>query len=122
MSSTKNEKKLAFDIDDMLDEINEDQKEALRKEGKEPYLTLEEGETVILIDGTVKPVESVGDFGKRLTWRVTKGGEKYDLTASMSLSKKLLKALKANINPMTIIRVGEAKQTRYSIKGLNKKA
>lgn len=113
-------KNMAFNIDEMLNGIKTTQKEELIKEGKRPFYTLEEGETKIFIDITVKPTEDIGDFGKRLRWRIKVEKEEYDLTASMSLSKKILFALKQNVNPMILIRTGEGKQTRYSVKGLKK--
>ena len=99
----------------------EDRRQKVMKEkGMADFITLEEGETKLTFDTTKEPREQDGDFGLRTIFRVLKDGKEYDLSASDALARKILNAMAAGINPMTIIRVGEGKQTRFSIKELKK--
>ena len=113
MNQTKNS---GFDPDKYIEEAKAAQEAQLIKEGKRPYLILSEGETTVTVDMQTPPREETGDFGKKLIFRVENNGKEHDLPCSMSLAKKILYQLKDKNNPMTLIRAGEGKQTRYSVK------
>jgi hypothetical protein len=102
--------------------LEERRKKVMQEKGLEEFYTLEEGETLILFDLTKEPrLDETGDFGMKTIFRVKIGDKPYDLSASDSLAKKIYNGLTLGYNPMTIIRVGEEKQTRYSVKELKKK-
>ena len=99
------------------EQLNKDRKAALKEQGKAEFLTLPEGVTTIHVDCTVALREMDGDFGKRKVFRITSDGEEYDLPASYSLAAKILKTMTAEkTTNVQIIRAGEGKQTRYSVK------
>jgi hypothetical protein len=85
------------------------------------YFSIPEGETAIEIDMSQPPEEREGDFGTQYIYHIKVNGEHYLLSASMRLDRLIISALSEGINPMTIIRTGTKKQTRYSIKELAKK-
>lgn len=82
-------------------------------------LTLEQGETMILIKNPEKePREITGKWGQQRVFTVQIKGEIFDWAVSLNspLYRELLDVLAKGINPITIIRAGREKQTRYSIK------
>jgi hypothetical protein len=85
------------------------------------YFSIPEGETVIEVDVNQPPEKREGDFGPQYVYRVRMNGEQYLLSASVRLDRLIVLALSEGINPMTIIRTGMKKETRYSIKELAKK-
>jgi hypothetical protein len=85
------------------------------------YFTIPEGETAIEIDLNHPAEEREGDYGKQFVYRIKANGEKYLLSASITLDRLIISALGEGINPMTLVRVGTKKQTRYSIKELAQK-
>jgi hypothetical protein len=85
------------------------------------YFAVPEGETIIEVDLNNPAEEREGDFGKQFVYHIKANGEKYLLSASITLDRLIISALSKDINPMTLIRVGTKKQTRYSIKELSKK-
>lgn len=95
---------------------------AIQKEREEnsKYLSLKNGENIIKIDLNVLPLEQKGRFGARqiYTTCTVKGDKQLLLSASMMLDSLIIKALSNGINPFTLIKVGEGKDTRYAIKEL----
>jgi hypothetical protein len=85
------------------------------------YLTVPEGETAIEVDLNHPAEEKEGDYGKQFMYRIKVDGKQYLLSASITLDRLIISALSEGINPMTLIRTGTKKQTRYSIKELAKR-
>jgi hypothetical protein len=85
------------------------------------YFSIPEGETTIEIDLSHAPQEKEGDFGKQFVYHIKANNKDYMLSASIVLDGLLISALSQGINPMTLIRTGTRKQTRYSIKELSNK-
>lgn len=85
------------------------------------YFSIPEGETKIEIDLSHAPQEKEGDFGKQFVYHIKANNADYLLSASVMLDRLIISALSEGINPMTLIRTGTKKQTRYSIKELARK-
>ncbi len=108
---------MAWKPEEMFDTVNQERKAALKAEGKAEFLTIPEGVTIVNIDTTVAVREIDGDFGKRKIFRAKVKGDDYDLPVSFSLAKKILKTMTEDkTTKIQIIRAGEGKQTRYSVK------
>lgn len=85
------------------------------------YYQFPQGETKILINTDTPPLEQVNKFGKKqFVYEVLVNGEKKKVSINIVLDRAVIQCLSEEINPMTIIRVGEGTQTRYSIKELSK--
>lgn len=91
------------------------------REENSKYLALKNGENIVKIDLSILPVEQKGKFGVRqiYTTMTMKGDKQLLLSASVVLDALIIKALSAGINPFTLIKVGEGKDTRYAIKELD---
>jgi hypothetical protein len=98
-----------------------DRKQWHNENTRPQYFSVPEGETVIELDVNEPPEERQGEFGPQYVYHVKVNNEHYLLSASMRLDRLIVLALSEAINPMTIIRTGMKKQTRYSIKELAKK-
>jgi hypothetical protein len=85
------------------------------------YFSVPEGETAIEVDLSRPAEEREGDYGKQFVYHIKANGKQYLLSASVTLDGLIILALSEGINPMTLIRTGTKKQTRYSIKELAKK-
>lgn len=85
------------------------------------YFKVPEGETLIEIDLNHAPEEKEGNFGTQYIYHIKANGERYLLSASMRLDRLIISALSEGVNPMTLVRIGTRRQTRYSIKELAKK-
>jgi hypothetical protein len=85
------------------------------------YFSIPEGETSIELNLSKAPQEREGTFGKQFVYHITANNKDYLLSASLVLDRLIISALSEGINPMTIIRTGTKKQTRYNIKELAKK-
>lgn len=59
-----------------------------------------------------------GKFGDRWHYKVDAEGKEKILSASVVLDRMLVEAMKEGIFEITLIKVGEGKSTRYSIKEL----
>lgn len=92
------------------------------REENSKYLSLKSGENTVKIDLNVLPVETKGKFGTKMVYTtcIMKGDKPLLLSASVVLDALIIKALSEGINPFTLIKVGEGKDTRYAIKELNK--
>lgn len=107
--------------------LDDRRKKNMEEKGLAEFYTLEEGETRLKFLDHPPREDTTGEFGVRTIFRVKVLSDpdakepEYDLSASDALSRKILNALEVGINPLTIIRVGEEKNTRYSIKELKKK-
>lgn len=94
-----------------------------RREENNKYVQLVQGEQIIKIDMTQIPIETQTKQGyPRYVWQTenTKNGNKLFLSTSPTLNGFIVEALLADINPFTLIKVGEGKNTRYSIKELGR--
>ena len=98
-----------------------DRKQWHKAHSQPKYFTVPEGETTIEIDVDQPAEEREGDYGKQFVYHIKANGEQYILSASITLDRLIISALSEGINPMTLVRVGAKKQTRYSIKELAKK-
>lgn len=111
--------------------INEDwlqqRQQNLKKEREKnsKYLALKNGENTVKLDVSVMPVEDPnGKFGKRMiyTTEIVRNIDGKDvkllLSTSPALETLILKALATGINPFTLIKIGEGRNTRYAIKEL----
>lgn len=85
------------------------------------YFSVPEGETLLEIDLSHAPEEREGDFGRQFVYHIKANDTHFLLSASSMLDRLIISALSEGINPMTLIRTGTKKQTRYSIKELSKK-
>jgi hypothetical protein len=92
----------------------------IKKEREEnsKYFSLRNGENIIKIDLTQLPIETTGKYGSKFVWQTQteKNGVKLLLSASPTLDALITKALANHVNPFTLIKVGEGKETRYAIK------
>lgn len=90
------------------------------REENSKFLSLKNGENVIKIDLSQLPIEDKGKYGKKFVYQtmIEKNGRKLLLSASVTLDSMIIKALSKGINPFTLIKVGEGKETRYAIKEL----
>lgn len=90
------------------------------KEENSKYVQLKNGENIIKIDMSMLPIEQKGKYGVKMVYQTLneKNGKKLLLSASATLDALIIKALCAGINPMTLYKLGEGKDTRYSIKEL----
>lgn len=108
-----------------LETRNQQIKKEKEENGK--FVSLKNGENKIEIDLSVLPQEQLGGkFGKRFIYTTTtkKKTEKGEigllLSASPVLDALIIKSLSQGVNPFTLIKVGEGKETRYDIKELTK--
>lgn len=90
------------------------------KEENSRYISLKNGENILKIDLNFLPVEEKGKYGTRIVYTTAnmKGDKALLLSASIVLDSLIIKALSNGINPFTLIKVGEGKNTRYAIKEL----
>jgi hypothetical protein len=90
------------------------------KEENSKYYQLKNGENIIKIDLTQLPIEANGKYGKKYVYQTMteKNGRKLLLSASTTLDSLIIKCLTNGINPFTLIKVGEGKDTRYAVKEL----
>lgn len=93
---------------------------AKRKIENSKFYKIPEGETEILVSTTKPPTEIEKFNKKRSQYEITVNGKSLILECGITLDSLILKALKQNMNPMIIIRVGTDINTMYSIKGLSK--
>jgi len=108
---------MTWNPEDVNETLRQETLARLRAEGKEEFLTLEEGVTVLTVDTSVAIREMNGEFGVRKIFRVTVNKKPYDLPLSPSTAKQLTKCMMNDkTNKVQIIRAGQKKQTRYSIK------
>lgn len=93
---------------------------AQQKEQNSKFVSLKNGENKIGIDLNNLPEPQNTKFGVRMVYTTTtkKGEKSLLLSASIVLDSLIVKALSAGINPFTLIKVGEGKETRYAIKEL----
>ena len=92
------------------------------KDENSKYVKLRNGENIIKIDLSQRPIEQTGKFGKRYVWQtmIEKNGQKLLLSASATLDSLIIQCLSEAINPFTLIKVGEGKDTRYDVKEFQK--
>ena len=88
------------------------------KEENSKYFKLHNGENKIEIDLSQLPIDETGLYGKRFVYQTTSenNGKKLLLSASVTLDAMIIKCLSEGINPFTLIKTGEGKNTRYEIK------
>lgn len=96
----------------------EEIKKEKEKFGK--YLSLKNGENIVKINLEHLPVSTDTKFGTRYVYTtcIKRNDKELLLSASPILDGLIIKALSNNINPFTLIKVGEGKNTRYAIKEL----
>lgn len=121
MSTIKKQTNLPSWLDGKQKILNERRAKVMKEKGMAEFYTLPEGESKIFIDINKEPREQDGDFGLRTIFRINAEGKEYDLSCSDALARRIYNALTAGVNPMTVIRIGDGKQTRFSIKELKKK-
>ena len=102
------------------EEFLKNRMEEIKKEKDEnsKYLSLKNGENIVKIDLGFLPEKVNGKFGTRYVYTtcIKKGERQLFLSASPMLDGLIIKALSEGINPFTLIKVGEGKNTRYAIK------
>ena len=96
--------------------VKERRNKALEERGYAEFYKFPQGETEVTVDVGVQPREKTGDFGLQTILRVTIDGKPYDIAVKDMLYYKILKKLEQGQTTMTIVRAGEGKQTRYSLK------
>lgn len=85
---------------------------------KSEYFTFPVGETKIKILDNL-PERKISKYGtNQWLYIIEVNGKTKKLTVNVILDRAIIHALSEDINPMTIIRTGKAKDTRYSIKEL----
>jgi hypothetical protein len=92
-----------------------------QRELNSKYISLKNGENVIKIDMNILPIEDKnGKYGAKQVYTTCsmKGDKPLLLSASIILDALIIKALSKGINPFTLIKLGEGKETRYAIKEL----
>lgn len=83
------------------------------------FFKFPQGETQIFVDMQVPPVSKISKFGNiQWIYQVKVNGEIKKISVNVILDRAIIQALSEEINPMTIIRTGKEKDTRYSIKEL----
>lgn len=103
-------------VTDMQIEIQKQQDEYMKTRSE--YVKLPLGETVVIIENR-PPIKGFNKWGnEQYTYTVNVNGEEKKLSANVILHIGIIQALSESINPMTIIRTGKGKETRYSIKEL----
>ena len=90
-----------------------------RKIDNSKFYKIPEGETTIEVSTAVPPIEVEKFNKKRSQYTIIVNGKEQILECGITLDSLILKALKQNLNPMTIIRVRTDIKTSYSIKGLS---
>lgn len=88
------------------------------KEDNSKFFKLKNGENIIKIDLSQLPIEETGKYGKRFIYQTVtvKNGTPLLLSASKTLDSMVIKCLSEGLNPFTLIKLGEGKDTRYDIK------
>jgi hypothetical protein len=91
-----------------------------QKEENSKYYQLKNGENIIKINLSQLPIDVKGKYGMKHVYETMteKNGVKLLLSASDALDALIIKALSHGLNPFTLIKVGEGKETRYAIKEL----
>lgn len=113
---TKKEKSLW--IKSKLKKIEDERKAAFKEKGYEDLFIFPQGETQITIDTTKAPREIKTRRGLRDVYRIIHNNKPYDLMINpiTTLSELVLKMLMLGQDTFTVVRVGTAKDTRYTIK------
>lgn len=89
------------------------------KEDRSQFFKFPKGETVIEVDTNTAPVELEKFSGKRRTqYKIKVNNEVKTLEVGVQLDTLIINALMQNLNPMTVIRIGDGIKTQYSIKEL----
>lgn len=91
------------------------------KEENSKYLQLKTGENIIKIDLSQLPIEDkTGQYGTKMVYQTLteKNGRKLLLSASPTLDALIIKCLCKGLNPFTLVKTGEGKNTRYAVKEL----
>lgn len=83
------------------------------------FFKIPAGETEIEVDLDVVPERREGLYGIQYVYTVTIDKKRWLLGASERLDKLITAALMQGLNPFTLERDGEGKNTRYAIKGLD---
>lgn len=102
----------------LKNELDRIQKE---KEENSRFVQLKNGENIIKIDLSMRPIEDKkGKYGTKMVFQTLneKNGKKLLLSTSPTLYGFVIKALSSGYNPFTLIKLGEGKDTRYAIKEL----
>ena len=105
-------------IKERLDDANEARKKQLKEKGYAEFYKLPVGETTITLDLNTAPRDKSGDFGEQCIFRISVGKETYDFSISVKspLYRSILETAEQGKTHMTIVRTGEGKNTRYTIK------
>jgi hypothetical protein len=83
------------------------------------FFKIPQGETEVEVDMDFPPERREGTYGIQYVYTVTIDEERFLLGASGRLDKLITAALMQGLNPFTVERDGEGKDTRYAIKGLD---
>jgi hypothetical protein len=105
-------------INKRLDEANMRRKEALDKKGFKEFFTCPVGETTLEIKAEVEPREKDGDYGTQAIFRIVVDKTEKDFSVGLKspLYRVILEALSKGKSKFTIVRTGEKKETRYTVK------
>jgi hypothetical protein len=115
----KEQKQTTFDIKAEIAKTKQQKKINLQKQGLAEFFTYPVGETktFFMLEKGVETQE--GQFGTKKVFRVVINNEEFSVSFALSPALKVLDALDKGINPMTVIRAGTEKATRYDIKELH---
>jgi hypothetical protein len=105
-------------IEDRYKHQMKKRRERLEKKGYRETLRLPIGETTVTIDKETEPRQVDTKYGKRLAFLVTVDGEKYDwlLNEKSPIYEEMLEELMKGNNAIIVVRSGEGRATRYSLK------
>ena len=106
----------ATNIPDWVQKRNVEIKKDAIPKGYDGYFNLSQGENLVSIDLSVEPKTTQGQYGKRYNYTVIINGKKFIMSVSGMLDKLINFSLMTGKTDMCIIRIGEGKATRYSIK------
>lgn len=104
-------------LDEELNRIETERREAMSDKGYAPFAKLGVGETKLTLQPII-PRMIKGGFGDRKAFKITISGIEYDwaINPRSPMYRQLLVLLRTAPIEITVIKVGEGKNTRYDIK------
>jgi hypothetical protein len=112
------DQKLDLFLTEELEKIEKERRESLAEKGYADFLKLEIGETKLTLQPAIPRLITGGGFGDRRAFRVTLKDQEYDwpVNPRSPMYRQMLELLKKAPIQISVIRVGEGKNTRYDLK------
>jgi len=115
--NTKNKELDRFLNEEMI-RLDQEKKQLYETKGMREFAQFEQGETKIALIPMTPKLNEKGQYGVRRVFRIAMGGKEYDwgINPRSPMYRELLKRLQDNMLEFTVIKIGEGKATRWSVK------